>query len=54
MEEDNGFELIDEDFNLIAQAKSFGVLIPEDMFPVGINRESFMEVYESCFRILYL
>jgi hypothetical protein len=42
---------LDKNRNL-KQVQKFGVLIPEEAIPEGIEFESFADVYDRCFRIM--
>jgi hypothetical protein len=52
MEFENNQDNDEFDAEFLKQVQKFGVLIPEEAIPEGIEFESFADVYDRCFRIM--
>jgi len=52
MDFENNQNADEYDPEFLKLVEKFGVLIPEEAVPEGIEFESFADVYERCFRIL--
>jgi hypothetical protein len=52
MEFENNQNAEGYDPEFLKQVVKFGVLIPEEAIPEGIDFESFADVYDRCFRIM--
>jgi hypothetical protein len=53
MEGNDEWEVLDENFQMI-QKIAFSDLIQKKSIPYGIEHNSYIEVFEACYRILYL
>jgi hypothetical protein len=45
---------MDENDDFIKDVEDFQTIIPKEDIPEGIDFESFAEVYEACYMILYI